>query len=138
MSVNLSVGKAYSWLITFFISQKRRFLVFQYPIVAVGLAIATDITQAIGKYCRQSNKPYFAHLWVSGPFFLWVCDVDMSPAPNHRDDICCLSRDVCILVLWTSESSITATQGNAEIDLLQTHRIYQLHSDCMFPRCPRP
>lgn len=44
--------------------QKRWIFIFQYPIVSLGVAVATDITQAAGIYCESSNKPYFAHLWV--------------------------------------------------------------------------
>lgn len=41
--------------------------VFQYPVVQFLVTIATDVTQApsINIYCQNSNKPYFAHLWVS-------------------------------------------------------------------------
>lgn len=41
--------------------------VFQYPVVQLAVTIATDVTQApsINIYCQNSNKPYFAHLWVS-------------------------------------------------------------------------
>lgn len=44
--------------------QKKWIAIFQYPVVAFVCAIATDITQAAGIYCLDSNKPYFAHLWV--------------------------------------------------------------------------
>lgn len=41
--------------------------VFQYPVVQFLVSVATDVTQApsINIYCQDSNKPYFAHLWVS-------------------------------------------------------------------------
>lgn len=39
-------------------------LVFQYPIVAVLVAIFTDITQGAGVYCYGSHKTYFASLWL--------------------------------------------------------------------------
>ncbi|KAH8696576.1 organic solute transporter Ostalpha-domain-containing protein [Talaromyces proteolyticus] len=44
--------------------RKRWIAIFQYPIVALGVAVATAITQAVGIYCEESNKPYFAHLWI--------------------------------------------------------------------------
>jgi hypothetical protein len=40
-------------------------MIFQYPVVALGAAVATDITQAAGVYCEYVSKPYFAKLWVS-------------------------------------------------------------------------
>ncbi|KAJ5726796.1 hypothetical protein N7493_005823 [Penicillium malachiteum] len=45
--------------------RKQWIAIFQYPVVAFGVAIATDITQAAGIYCLDSNKPYFAHLWLT-------------------------------------------------------------------------
>lgn len=41
--------------------------VFQYPVIQFVVAIGTDITQSphFNIYCQDSNKPYFAHLWVS-------------------------------------------------------------------------
>jgi hypothetical protein len=47
--------------------KKKWIFIFQYPVVALGVAVATDITQAAGIYCESSNKPYFAHLWVYLP-----------------------------------------------------------------------
>ncbi|KAH8803266.1 organic solute transporter Ostalpha-domain-containing protein [Xylogone sp. PMI_703] len=41
------------------------FMVFQFPIVSFGILVATDITQAVGVFCEQSNKPYFAHIWIT-------------------------------------------------------------------------
>lgn len=40
-------------------------MVIQYPIVGLLASIATAITQAAKIYCLGSDKPYFAHLWVS-------------------------------------------------------------------------
>ena len=40
-------------------------MIFQYPVVAVLVAIATDITEAANVYCQFETKPYFAKLWVS-------------------------------------------------------------------------
>ena len=41
---------------------------FQYVVVATGVAIATDITQAAGKYCLNGHSLHFAHIWVTYPF----------------------------------------------------------------------
>ncbi|KAL9620652.1 MAG: hypothetical protein Q9160_004788 [Pyrenula sp. 1 TL-2023] len=38
-------------------------LIFQYPVVAFGVAVATDITAAAGVYCEGSKKPRFASFW---------------------------------------------------------------------------
>ncbi|KAG6994070.1 N amino acid transport system protein [Physcia stellaris] len=38
--------------------------VFQYPIVAFLVALATDITQSAGLFCVASSKPHFAHIWL--------------------------------------------------------------------------
>lgn len=40
--------------------------VFQYPVVQFVVSVATDVTQSprLNIYCENSNKPYFAHLWV--------------------------------------------------------------------------
>ena len=40
-------------------------MIFQYPVVALLAAIATDITQAAGVYCQYESKTYFAKIWVS-------------------------------------------------------------------------
>lgn len=45
--------------------QKSRFMVLQYYIVAMVVAVATDITEAVDVYCQYESKPYFARLWVS-------------------------------------------------------------------------
>ncbi|TAQ91110.1 hypothetical protein B7494_g537 [Chlorociboria aeruginascens] len=39
--------------------------VFQFPFVMVVVFAATEITQAIGIYCAESSKLYFAHVWIS-------------------------------------------------------------------------
>ncbi|RVX67899.1 hypothetical protein B0A52_08504 [Exophiala mesophila] len=45
--------------------RKQWFAVFQYLLISIGVAIATDITQAINKYCLESNSIHFAQLWLS-------------------------------------------------------------------------
>lgn len=40
-------------------------MIFQYPVVALLTAIATDSTQAAGVFCQYESKTYFAKLWVS-------------------------------------------------------------------------
>lgn len=40
-------------------------LIFQYPAMALAVAIETDITQAAGVFCEYETKAYFAKLWVS-------------------------------------------------------------------------
>lgn len=47
--------------------RRRWFAVFQYPIVQLIVSIGTDVTNSpkLNKYCANTNKPYFAHLWVS-------------------------------------------------------------------------
>lgn len=40
-------------------------MIFQYPIVSLIAAIATDVTQVAGIYCEYVTKPYFAKLYVS-------------------------------------------------------------------------
>ncbi|KAJ9607998.1 hypothetical protein H2200_008077 [Cladophialophora chaetospira] len=45
--------------------RKRWFSVFQVIIVAFGVSVATDITQAINKYCLTSSKIHFAHIWLT-------------------------------------------------------------------------
>ncbi|KFY28375.1 hypothetical protein V491_00498 [Pseudogymnoascus sp. VKM F-3775] len=45
---------------------RRRWIgIFQYPIVALLVAIATCVTQGVGVYCRYGSKPHYAKLWVS-------------------------------------------------------------------------
>lgn len=39
--------------------------VFQYIPVSFGVAIATDITQAVGILCPNGDSVHFAHIWVS-------------------------------------------------------------------------
>ncbi|KAL4905595.1 hypothetical protein BDW74DRAFT_152855 [Aspergillus multicolor] len=45
--------------------RKKSTAIFQYLIVAIGVAIATDITQAVGVYCLESNNAHFAHIWLT-------------------------------------------------------------------------
>ena len=45
--------------------QRVWFYVFQQPVVMTTLVVLQEITQAAGKYCATSNKPYFAHVWAS-------------------------------------------------------------------------
>jgi hypothetical protein len=52
-------------LLTFNVMQKQWFMIFQYPIVALAAAIATDVTEAAGVYCQFQTQTYFAKLWVS-------------------------------------------------------------------------
>lgn len=40
-------------------------MIFQYPVVAFCIAIATIATQAAGVYCQFESKTNFAKLWVS-------------------------------------------------------------------------
>lgn len=46
--------------------RKKWVAVFQYPVVQLVVAVGTNITQSphFNIYCQDSNKPYFAHLWV--------------------------------------------------------------------------
>lgn len=39
-------------------------MVFQMPIVALIVSITTDITAAVGIYCRWSFMPHFAKFWL--------------------------------------------------------------------------
>ena len=39
--------------------------IFQYPVVALFVAVVTDISQATGRYCGNSYAPRFAHLWMT-------------------------------------------------------------------------
>ncbi|KAJ5219627.1 hypothetical protein N7468_008831 [Penicillium chermesinum] len=52
--------------------RKSWIAIFQYPPIAVLIAIVTDITEAASVYCEESSKPYFAHIWlmVVGSFSL--------------------------------------------------------------------
>ncbi|KAF3389174.1 Transmembrane protein 184C [Penicillium rolfsii] len=45
--------------------QQTWYLVLQYPIIALIVAIAQCITEAANVYCLESNKRYFAHLWLN-------------------------------------------------------------------------
>ncbi|KAH7196187.1 organic solute transporter Ostalpha-domain-containing protein [Fusarium oxysporum] len=42
----------------------RWLMVFQMPIVALIVSIATDVTAAVGIYCRWSFMPHFAKFWL--------------------------------------------------------------------------
>ncbi|MCJ1398275.1 hypothetical protein MMC11_001472 [Xylographa trunciseda] len=46
-------------------SQKVRRLACQYIAVATLVAIVTDITQATGIFCSNSNSVHFAHIWLT-------------------------------------------------------------------------
>ncbi|OQU98388.1 hypothetical protein CLAIMM_04183 [Cladophialophora immunda] len=45
--------------------RKRWVSVFQYVVISLGIAIATDITQAINKYCLESSNIHFSHIWLT-------------------------------------------------------------------------
>ncbi|OJJ47327.1 hypothetical protein ASPZODRAFT_16007 [Penicilliopsis zonata CBS 506.65] len=45
--------------------RKSWIMAIQFPIVSLIAALVTAITQAASIYCLGSNKPYFAHLWIS-------------------------------------------------------------------------
>ncbi|KAA8648645.1 hypothetical protein EYZ11_010637 [Aspergillus tanneri] len=45
--------------------RKQWIAIFQYPVFALLVAVATDITQAAGIYCLDSTKPHFAHIWLT-------------------------------------------------------------------------
>lgn len=47
--------------------RRKWIMVFQFPIVQFLVSIATDVTNSpnLNIYCGNTNKPYFAHLWVS-------------------------------------------------------------------------
>ncbi|KAJ9148694.1 hypothetical protein NKR23_g5001 [Pleurostoma richardsiae] len=44
--------------------RKKWTAIFQYVVVSLAIAILTDIFEAANKYCLESSKPYFAHLWL--------------------------------------------------------------------------
>lgn len=44
--------------------RKRWIYVFQYPVVAILLALLADVTEAADKYCFGSHQAYFASIWV--------------------------------------------------------------------------
>ncbi|KAH8650700.1 organic solute transporter Ostalpha-domain-containing protein, partial [Ilyonectria robusta] len=43
----------------------RWLMIFQYPVVSLTAAIATEIIEVAGIYCEYVTKPYFAKLWIS-------------------------------------------------------------------------
>jgi len=45
--------------------QKLSFMVLQWVPVSILTWVATVIALAAGTYCATSNKPHFAHIWVS-------------------------------------------------------------------------
>ncbi|KAF9871477.1 duf300 domain-containing protein [Colletotrichum karsti] len=45
--------------------QRMWFSIFQYPVVALLVAILTAITQAAGVYCEFASKAHFAKIWLS-------------------------------------------------------------------------
>ena len=44
--------------------RKTWVFVFQYIPISFGVAVATDITQAVGVYCANGSGVKFAHIWV--------------------------------------------------------------------------
>ena len=40
-------------------------MIFQFPLVALVIAVATDATQAGGIYCQWSSKLHFAKFWLN-------------------------------------------------------------------------
>ncbi|OAA53124.1 hypothetical protein ISF_08965 [Cordyceps fumosorosea ARSEF 2679] len=44
---------------------QRCVMIFQYPVIALGVAIATIITQVAGVYCQYESQTNFAKLWLS-------------------------------------------------------------------------
>lgn len=44
---------------------QRCFMIFQYPVIALGVAVATIVTQVAGVYCQFESKTNFAKLWLS-------------------------------------------------------------------------
>ncbi|KAG4421053.1 hypothetical protein IFR04_005816 [Cadophora malorum] len=66
---------------------------FQFPVVMLILLVVTEVTEATGVYCATSNKPYFAHIWVTVITLLSTIIAIMSilkfykalkPRINHR------------------------------------------------------
>ncbi|KAL7919637.1 organic solute transporter Ostalpha domain-containing protein [Trichoderma austrokoningii] len=45
--------------------RSRWIAVFQYPIIALVTAIATDISEAVGTYCQYKIEPYYTRLWIT-------------------------------------------------------------------------
>lgn len=44
--------------------QTRWIMIFQMPVIAIGVSIATDITQAAGIFCQESNDRHFANIYL--------------------------------------------------------------------------
>jgi hypothetical protein len=44
--------------------QTRWIMIFQMPVIAIGVAVATDITQAAGIFCQESNSRHFANIYL--------------------------------------------------------------------------
>ncbi|EXL71194.1 hypothetical protein FOPG_13013 [Fusarium oxysporum f. sp. conglutinans race 2 54008] len=42
----------------------RWIMIFQMPVIAIGVAVATDITQAAGIFCQESNDRHFANIYL--------------------------------------------------------------------------
>jgi hypothetical protein len=42
----------------------RWVMIFQMPIVAIAVSIATDITEAVGVFCQESNSRHFANIYL--------------------------------------------------------------------------
>lgn len=86
-------------------SQSTWYFVLQYPIVSFILAIAQSITQALGIYCLEGKKAYFAHLWV-GTSSVFSDNMFKSNNPNTRS----LSLESYPLAWqWSISSGSTAT-----------------------------
>ena len=60
--------------------RKTWIFVFQYILVSFLVAIATDITQAVGKYCANGSSVHFAHIWV-GPSWNTVVERSCAHVP---------------------------------------------------------
>ncbi|KAJ5966507.1 hypothetical protein N7481_013221 [Penicillium waksmanii] len=82
-------GKPYMIGLEWF--RKQWIAIFQYPVVALGVAITTDITQTAGIYCLESNKPYYAHLWLTIISIISVAFAVMSVLNFYRGLRQCLS-----------------------------------------------
>lgn len=68
--VCMDIRSQFNWSIFYewqcWISEQRIWvIVFLYPLLTIILYIVQWITLANGKYCPNSNKPHFAHFWVS-------------------------------------------------------------------------
>lgn len=53
------------WVKELTLHKKKWFAIFQYPIVATGVAVIQDVTQAANVFCLENSSIHFAHLWVS-------------------------------------------------------------------------